>query len=566
MDFIPDTLICFSRTGIDDLNKVVCEKEADLLGICAIQSKLVGYMTKTSFQRADGYFTVRVDHTDIPYYKLLQADTLVYKNEDVEAAFYIFCNIVSVEWKNPDCSFVKFKIDQFMTYQFMIAWDKTYAFIEREHVKEDWASKDGNPLFSNMGPSEDFNLKPDTPFYTWTKGFAPERVLVQSPYNSSAKPTFAGSLKGHLYNSLNSVSMPPAEASEFFTKVAETKEASINNIVGVYGIPEEWYNTVFTSGDAYGGDQSEDIPAVNVAGRAFPSGPITFHNAKCWSSEFVTIRLMSSEGQTIDFNPQWFGNNQDNYTVRYRAHGAGGMFGSCQCTLENKNGTFNWDAWNDFIVALTELPACPWTGDGFTNWAKVNKTATEFNAFLSMFSHINSAFTQAIGVGENVVAGTGSLSGNVGGALGAVESYASAIGTGLNLIAKINQQKSSGATVHGAGHFSALTDVATGAWGFKIIYYGVQQYLMQSVDSYFDRFGYRVNKLKKLELKNRPLWTFLKTQDCHVVAKPGLPFNAQKIINEMFNHGVTMWTLDYYSGLNELGDYSRADQNLGVKG
>lgn len=565
MDFQPNTTVYFSRTGIDDYNKVVCHQESDLLSVCANGAALMGFSTKNSFQRADGYYIMRVDHADIPHYKLLQCDSVLYKNEETEDSFWIFGNILGVEWKNPDCSFVSFKIDYFMTYQYRIDWDKSYAMVEREHVKEDWASDGGNPLFSNMGPSEDFGVHPDTPFYSWTKSFTPDKVLLQSPYNSSAKPIFDGTLKGKLYNSLQAVSVSPNEANDFFTKVAEEKSASINNIVGVYGIPSEWYETVFTAGSAYSPDESEQIPSVNVAGKSFPSGPIEFRNAKCWSSEFVTIRLMSSEGQTIDFNPQWFGNDQDDYTVRWRAHGAGGMFGACQCTLENKNGTFNWYAWNDFIVALTELPSCPWTGDGFTNWAKVNKTATEFNGFLSVFNHINAAAGGVLGVAQDIVSGSGSVSGEISGALGAIGQLGSAVGAGLSMAAKINQQKSNGATVRGVGSFSPLTDVSAGEWGFKVIYYGVQQYLMQSIDSYFDRFGYRINKLKKIEIENRPIWTFVKTAECHVTPSTGIPYIAQQEINKMFNRGATFWVLSWYQGGNKIGDFSQVNDNRGIK-
>lgn len=569
MDFEPKTTVYFCRTGIDDFNKIVCKTEDEVFSTITREGNVQGRMDECSFQRADGLFTVRVDHASLPYYGLLQCDTVIYKNEETVGAFWVVGNIISVEWKNPDCSFVRFKIDHFMTYQPFINWEKTYAYIEREHIKEDWSSDGGNPLMANMGPAEDFGTSADTPFYTWTHNFTPDWVVVASPYDSSGEAVFDGQVRGNLYTSLQIDILSPDEANERFKQIAEKKTASINNIVSVYGCPQEWLRIIRNGGfpGGFGGssqDSHEDIPAVNVAAKSLESMP-EYNNGKCWSAPFVNIRLMSSDGQTVDFTPQWLGNDQDNYTVRWRAAGCGGMFGGAQCTLENKNGAFNWKAWNDFIVSLAELPACPWTGDGFTDWASINKNATIWSAINSNMKNAGQLVRQIAGLATGTNGGSVESNGlNL--LTGAVESVGDYVENGLNLAATINNQKAAGATVSGSGNFNNLLDVADNAWGFKIVYYATQIYTMLSVDAYFDRFGYRINRLKKLELENRPIWTFVKTAECHVIPNPGVPYISEKIINAMFNHGVTMWKRDKYMAGDKIGDYSKAHDNRGIKG
>lgn len=569
MNFQPDTIIRFCKTGIDDQNKVVYHSQQEMFESLASPSKIMGVMQKCSFQRADGLYEVRVDHADIKYYNLMQADTIIYLNDNQPVAFYIVGNILSVDWKNEDCSFVRFKIDAFMTYQFMIDWDSTYAYIEREHIKEDWSSDGGNPLFSNFGPSEGFGTNADVPFYIWTKTFTPDMVLIQSPYSPSGEAVFEGSLVGNLFCSLQNNFTNPTGANSFFQAVAENKEASINNIVDVFGVPGEWGPAVKQGGNAYGaGDQQENIPAVNVAAKQLPS-MIEYNNGKCWASPFTVIRLMSSEGDTKDFSPQWLGNDQDEYTVRYRAAGAGGQFGGAQCTFMNKNGAFDWKGWNDFIVALKRLPSCPWTGDGFTNWEAVNGSAAYGNMIVSALNGIFSAASGIVGgVAGAEYAKSPKMAGLSGlrGALDAGQSISSTVGTMLSQAANIQQEKSTGAAVNGAGSFENLLDVATDNWGFKVVYYSTQIYAMRSVDSYFDRFGYLVNRLKKLELENRPIWTFVKTIECHVAVSTGVPYVYQNEINAMFNSGVTMWKADRYNGGQAIGDFSKAHDNRGIKG
>ena len=125
MNFQPETIIRFCKTGIDDQNKIVCHSQEELFNCLTQAGKVVGVMQKSSFQRADGMFKIRVDHADCKYYSLLQADTVLYLNDDQPGQFYIVGNITSVEWMNENCSFVYFKIDAFMTYQTFIDWDKT---------------------------------------------------------------------------------------------------------------------------------------------------------------------------------------------------------------------------------------------------------------------------------------------------------------------------------------------------------------------------------------------------------------------------------------------------------
>lgn len=568
MNYQPDTIIRFCRTGIDEQNKIVCHTQQELFDCMTKEGTVMGIMEKSSFQRIDSFaFQVRVDHNDIPYYNLLKCDTIFYINDET-ASFYIVGNILKVDWKNDSCSFVTFKVDAFMTYQTMISWDTTFAYIEREHIKNDWSSDGGNPLYSNFGPSEGFGTQADVPFYIWKKNFTPENVCIQSPYSVRGETVFNGQVRGHLYTSLQSVFAGPNEANSFFEQIAENKDCSINNIVGVFGIPNEWFSTIANGGSAYGGDKSEEIPAVNVAAKSLPS-MIEYNNAKCWAAPFTVIRLMSSDGDSKDFNPQWLGNDQDEYTVRYRAAGAGGMFGGAQCTFMNKNGAFNWDGWNDFIVALSSLPNCPWTADGFKDWQSVNGNAAVMGRVnagnQSVISALNELASTLVGMSKAktpLEKGAAFASG----ALNEAGIISDAINTQMKLAASIQQEKSTGAAVQGGGTFNPILDVATDNWGFKIVYYSTQIYAMKCVDNYFDRFGYLINKLKKLEIENRPIWTYVKTIECHVNSTTGIPFIYESAINNMFNSGVTFWRLNQYLAGQKIGDFSKAHDNRGIGG
>lgn len=562
-DFEPKTTIHFIRSHITDTDKVyIPNMGADNSGLLQLRtySNVKIDCNNYSFQRADGYYLIRVAHDTLysSYYNLLKCDAVIYLNEEVGTTpFYIFGNILGVEWKNPDCSFVRFKIDWFMTFQGHISWTAQHAFVEREHVKNDWSGS-GNPLFANIGPAEDFNVTPDTPHYITNFNYDLTGVLIQSPYDDSGKAVFNGTLRRGLYSALqNRVFLSVDAANAYLTKIAENDEASINNIVGLFGVPNRFASIIENGGSA---EESFVVPAINKMPTVTP---VTYRNAKCWSGPYYTIRLTASNGDSKDFNPQWFGNDIEQYELKTRMSSVGGMFAGLEATLVNNNGTFNnWTGWADFTVSINELPSLPWTGDGFTDWSSRNMDYTVTKGIAKGLSQLSSGIRSAFEAGA-LIAATGGLP--------AIPALADTVSAGMNIAstvaatqATIKNQKATGAVVDGGGSYNALMDVGFNQWGFSITVYGTQQYIMQSIDSYFDRFGYRINKTKNLALDNRKYWTYLKTKACHVNGD-GIPYVGQMAMNAMFDGGVTMWSITAAEE-KQIGNFSlqQCEANRGI--
>lgn len=562
MSFQPITQVHFCRTGIDDINKVWVYGSDGVFATLTSAGRLVASMRESSFQRAEGFNTIRVDSDTVGYYELMKCDTVLYRNEQEQGSFYIVGNIIGVEWINPGCTYVHFKVDYFMTYQQMIDWEKTYAYVEREHVKEDWAAS-GNPMFSNIGPDEGFGVQADVPCFTWCKDFgAFVNVAAYSPYDDSGKPSIAMKLSGGLPTSLNMKFGGPSEIGNFLNRIAESKDASINNVCEMVGVPAELSGIANAGGKL---ETQETLPCINVGAKQNPSIP-NYRNAKCWASPFFIIRLMSSDGSEMDFNPQWFGNDRSEYKLNILKTWVGNQFGGIKAAFDPQNSTFNWKTFADFSVGISELPRLFWTADGFAEWNKINKTYADtkgVSILVQTAAGMISGFGQAVGAASQKHPDVGGV---FRGAEQVVDSAMSGIEQAAALDRDIAQAKATGAAVQGGGAFSMLSDIAIQAWGFKVCYYGVQPYAMNCIDMYFDRFGYLQNKLKKIEPMTRPIWSFKKTVECHVASTAGVPFIAEKAINAMFNGGVTFWDGGKYKAGRAIGDYSSPEQNRGVTG
>lgn len=74
----------------------------------------------------------------------------------------------------------------------------------------------------------------------------------------------------------------------------------------------------------------------------------------------------------------------------------------------------------------------------------------------------------------------------------------------------------------------------------------------QAIDSFFDVYGYAVNKIKVPNLTGRPSWNYVKTENITITGE--IAFADISKLEEIFNNGVTFWHGDY------VGDYSRSNK------
>lgn len=89
--------------------------------------------------------------------------------------------------------------------------------------------------------------------------------------------------------------------------------------------------------------------------------------------------------------------------------------------------------------------------------------------------------------------------------------------------------------------------------------YGLQPYLIKTVDAFFDRYGYNVNTIKVPEVNSRPFWNFVKTREAHVDGN--IPYTYRREIEDMLNGGVTFWKSTSITKEHPIGDFSDPKRN-----
>lgn len=544
--FQPDTRIFFSYTGIDDYNKTVHASTADFVAFA--RGRMKGTMMEDcSFQRLDENYEIRVPKSNIQYEELLYCDTVVIYNGG-PGGFNQYIGIIdNIVWKNPGCYYVYFHLDWYTTMLGNVDYENTWAYIEREHVVKDWNGS--NPEFSNMGVDEGFGTSPDTPINTENKPFSfdNQQVMIYSPYGDDCKPNFQGQMQDGLYTAMIQRIMGVDEANQYLQKIAESDEADLGNIASIVSVPQE-----FTSGKQQL-QWTFQMPWL----KHVPSVP-NFNNAKCWSGEFCQIKMKSGTGQSVSVNPQWFGSNKSQFKVDVNIFFNNGD-GGCTASFFNENQSYLKEAYDDFSVSLLGLPQSPWVGNAYAQWKSAN-----------MLGFVLQNVGAAIGIGAtayNTVAAPMSVDSLKKGGLAyrkhaEVGAIAQAAGSGIaqagTIVRTIGNARTSGTILGGSQNADINTACALGKYGFQIIYYMCQQYIMKSVDDYFDRFGYKVNQLKLINRKARPKWTYIKTHEVHLNSDTGFNMQARNYIQGILNTGVTFWM-----DPTKIGDYSSPEGNKG---
>ncbi len=78
---------------------------------------------------------------------------------------------------------------------------------------------------------------------------------------------------------------------------------------------------------------------------------------------------------------------------------------------------------------------------------------------------------------------------------------------------------------------------------------------VNSIDDFFDKYGYACEKVKTPNLHARTSWTYVKTKDC--IIKGAIPASAQRNMAKLMDEGMTFWA---YTAT--VGDYSAVNDTL----
>ena len=194
----------------------------------------------------------------------------------------------------------------------------------------------------------------------------------------------------------------------------------------------------------------------------------------------------------------------------------------------------------DERLTLANYPVCSWSYDAWKAWVAQNAAPLMINAVGAATSLALAAYTPASAVGTGLIGAGGQE-------IMKQQNASMDFGTnasiyGIHQISNIltNVYKASIAADVCRGNISSGTAMqAHGAYGFWYGRMSVTGQQAEVIDSFFDRYGYAVNKVDTPRLYNRKEWTYIKTIDCSLGGD--IPAESKRNIEKIFDNGIRFW-------------------------
>lgn len=489
--------------------------------------------------------------------------------------FYAF--IKQVNYINPNNTELVYVIDYLQTFMFQLKIKP--SFVEREHAT---ASED--KAFANLTPEPVgvSNWCADTGNYyrcdltTMGQSNSPKIIMGVIPDDAiTAIILGQGAIYSGVYSGVSFIEFSSASACNN-TILAIGAVGYAQNIVGIWMAPAAPKE----------GDKATPVAvttSISVSGETFETegGTYTIRNKKLLNSQFTYIKGTSDSGEEMLWKPEFVGGV--GFTGTFN-----GQVSICYTPNFSMVFTPNYMGWKGANVATMEyaLPfsqqvQCVWSGTGWLG--DTIKSGLKLAAMMALTAGaagaVGGAVASATETGGSVIAagGAGSTIHYSGieatRQMATLGSQISPFGAGsagtipLNQFTPVSLPPSANLAPGAVSQISHMASMlpahqpvakgvfigdemafAMGLHGFQFRRMCAAKDELEKLDTFFDMFGYQVNKVKMPNLHARQSWDYVKLSSPCIYGS--VPVEGMAIIKSAFSKGIRLWHV------NAVGDYS----------
>lgn len=498
-------------------------------------------LTFSSLQNQQNYFLEQAtkSYTDYTYLRLeryIKVDDLIDNIDSnnylvlLNNSKYYYYFITSMEYIDDFTTRINIELDVIQTYFFEINYKQT--FIEREHVTDDIA---GNHTIPEGLETGDFIVNSSGTFGNHWDGIGRSYGVILALTDGDYNDT---SYFGGIYSGLTNYYFHDFESLNYLLNRPGTTLRQ--NAVNVYMYP----SALTTAGQEIPIGEHNEYRIIILANSNNPnsitetilnSKPTSINgytprNKKLLTGEYNYLLCTNGVGLCKTYNYEYFSGNN----IQFKEYSTMTPGGSILHVPMNYKGN-NENQLESFPNA--KFPICSWSTDGYTNWLTQN----------GVNSSGDIVFKDLTGL---ALAGVGSiLSPMVGATLGA-----SSVLSVLEDVSKVTNPERFPDTINGNINSG---DVVYSINKCKSLYYqmSIKREFAESLDKFFDQFGYKVNIVKTPNIHTRVNWNYLKTKNCNFTGN--IPQNYMNKIKSIFDNGITFW----HNPATML-DYTQANGNV----
>ena len=459
---------------------------------------------ESTYQREEKFISVKENAE-----KLVNCNYCFYQNENFgNKWFYAF--IDRVEYRNPDTSYIYFTIDVWQTYYFDLTFKPCY--VEREHVNNDSIGANTIPENVQLGPY--INTSERSYLNTGLHLI----ILMTEPIDSDVgSPVRAPQILGGFpvtcyWADLGELEAAMAQLDVLLNKASEG--GKIDSIIALFTMPTEFAT--------YGEKPFKKF--YDAAPRNLNYVP---RNNKLYTYPYCSLVIMGdSSASTLRY--ELFDNPS---TPIVETNCSFGPNTAVKITPRNYEGQQLNFAYSQTI---TGWPICSWKSNIYENWIAQNTSSIVAGITSDI---LGGAASLAAGVAGALAApATGGVS--AVGAIAGTLSTANSVTSIFNTIAKIQDMSVVPDRMNGEIK-AANVDVIMNRKGVRTFCRALTPEYLRTIDDFFSRTGYKVNRLKIPNITGRKSWNFVKTIGAEVVGR--CPVTDLNVIKNTMDNGITFW-------------------------
>lgn len=533
----------------DNLN-VLSYTESEMLTL--VNSSGIKVVEKTDYS-----FVGRGDRSainvDVPYSTCLSCNYMAFQNTNYNSKWY-FAFIDRVEYINDLTTRIYYTVDIFSTW--LDYWSNKACFIIREHVNDDTVGANTIPENFELG---EYICQDKVGLFSGGNSsyIAIATSYVPNDYNLNVLNTRYGGI----YSGTPILLMEdPLSASNFIRGMDAL--AKKDAIVAIFMVPQAF------KGDATFAPKSISVQegptthkyTSSVCIPAYTDGITTLNDGTIISRPTTIDGYNPVNKKLLTFPYQYFyvtNNSGADVSFHYEdfINGASPMFKtygvmtpgcSIRCIPFNyKNLEDTAQAFNrsyDYGITAPKYPICSWATDVYTNWLTENG--------------VNQAIT-GVTSGLAIAGGIATIATGGGAAVGAGMILSGAAG----IAGELKQEYEHSLTPPQAKGNTNAGDVCFASSSMEIPAYkmSIKAEYARSIDNYFSKFGYKVNRLKVANQLGRQTWNYVQIGTAEIIGYQktnalAVPPEDLVNINRLYQRGITIW-----HNHDTLGDYTQSN-------
>lgn len=482
------------------------------------QSKIVDTITSNfSYQRKDNIIRIPRQIDRIYNVNYVMYQNTAYSNK----WFYAFVSDMRYMSDGRTDLYIETDVIQTWLFDYQI---KT-SFIEREHTNNDTVGYNTIPEDLETGEFIcnahiiDDQMDDITNDLTYILSSSVDMYanLVNNKYPMATGQTYNGIFSGTKYFRFDSASVLQGAIQNLADK------GQIEAVNGVFMAPkvlakrkETGTQTLFEIEERTGSTNY-----TNAINKQNTLNGYTPRNKKLLTHLFNYMVVSNNSGNAYEYHYEDFSDNACNFIIKMA------ITPGCSIRMTPKNYKGMTEA-DEYSINMGKLPICSFPCDMYTNWLTQNSinvlgmtiTRDDINVGTSALNGIASAVSIASGNPAGAVSGANSVL-DIGNAL-------------------ITKKQHELIPPQARGNLNS-GDVITSSNKNNFHFYkmSIRQEYASIIDSYFDLFGYKTNKVKLPNTNHRENYWYIKTIDINLTGN--LPQNDLIKIKNIYNSGITWW-------------------------